>query len=119
MPTVTWTVPPSILLNNHLNDETPQAVTDYLAGQVPPITATKVDIIGDPYRLVVSADADPTAALNAYTGQPTNERDRLNKAWDLTLTYRDKVLAKGAAATEPEKALAAAIILIEQLARSD
>jgi hypothetical protein len=111
MASVIWLVPTALLPK--LTDEMEQAVTEYLAAQVPPITATKVDIIGGPYRLVINANADPTSALNAYTGQPTAIRDRYEKAKATLDTYVQNFTP--ATATNDQKALYAVIIVVQRM----
>jgi hypothetical protein len=73
-----------------------------------------------PPALVIDSTTDPTAALATYTGAPSTARNKLLQARDIALAYRDKVLANQAVtAAETAKALAAAITLIERLARMD
>lgn len=100
------------------NDDLPQAVQDYLTGLG--FTVQGVSLRTEPSALSIVADQDPTVALNAYTGQPSAGRNKLLQARDIAFAYRDKVLAQQAVtAAETAKALAAAITLIERLARMD
>jgi hypothetical protein len=103
---------------NWINDDLPQAAQDYLKGLG--FDVQGVSLQTNPPVLVTVSDQDPTDALNAYTGQPSAGRNKLLQARDIALAYRDKVLANQAVtAAETAKALAAAITLIERLARMD
>jgi hypothetical protein len=111
MPTFTWPVPANLVPK--LSDETPDAVTDYLATQG--IIATSVDIRGNPVRLVIAAATDPTTALNAYTGQPSAKRDQFEQAKQIANTYMQKVTSNQAVtAAETSKAVAALTLIVQR-----
>jgi hypothetical protein len=121
MPTYTWPIPAN--LQAKISDDMVGAVNQYLTAQgftAAGIADLEVTLTSDPPTLVIVADTDPTTTLTAYTGTPSAERDRIEKARDVALSYRDKVIAQQAVtAAETTKALAAAITLIERLARTD
>lgn len=82
-----WTIPAT--LAPKVTDDTADAVKEYLTAGGN--ATTKVDIKGDPFRFVIDAASDPTAALNAYAGQPSAKRDQLEKAKAFCLDYAQKV----------------------------
>jgi hypothetical protein len=102
---------------NWANDDLPQAVQDYLTGLG--FTVQGVSLRTEPPTLSIVADQDPTNTLNAYTGQPSAGRNKLLQARNIALAFRDKVALNPALFTENDKATAAAITLIERLARMD
>jgi hypothetical protein len=110
MPVYTWAIPPTIAPK--VTDDTPDAVKEYLTAQG--ITTTKVDIAGDPFRFVIVAASDPTAALTAYTGQVSAKRDQFEKATQLASDFQAKVLAnQSVTAVETAKAVAAIITVVK------
>lgn len=107
----TWTVPPPY--TSSLSDETPDAVIEYLGKQG--IIATSVAIIGDPYRLVIEANQDPTTALNNWGGQPSAKKDEYDKAVTATQAYLDKFRGGGTMTqADISKALAGIILIVER-----
>lgn len=121
MPVYTWPIPAN--LQSKISDDMVSAVNEYLTGQgftAAGMADLGVTLTSDPPTLVIVADADPRPLLATYTGTPSMERDQMQKARDLAQSYRDKVLAQQpVTTTETTKALAAAIVLIEKLARAD
>jgi hypothetical protein len=65
------------------------------------------------------ASADPTALLQAWTPTPSAGRNKLLQARSIAFAFRDKVMVNPALFTENDRATAAAITLIERLARMD
>jgi hypothetical protein len=105
-----WTIPAT--LARTVTDDTPDAVKEYLTAGGN--ATAKVDIKGDPYRFVIDAANDPTAALNAYAGQPSAKRDQFEKAKQLASDFQAKVLANQAVtAAETAKAVAAIITVVK------
>lgn len=70
-----------------------------------------------PPALVIDSPTDPSAALATYTGTPSNGRKRLRQARNTAFAFRDKVELNPSLFTENDKATAAAITLIEALAK--
>jgi hypothetical protein len=105
-----WTIPAN--LAPKVTDDTPDAVREYLTTQG--ITTTRIDIAGNPFRFVIDAASDPTAALAAYAGQPSAKRDQFEKAKQLASDFQAKVLANQAVtAAETAKAVAAIITVVK------
>jgi hypothetical protein len=100
-----------------INPDFPESVKDYLTAPGRTVLGASVD---DANHLVIVADFNPIPLLTNYTYTVSSAKDRTAKARDLAFSYRDKVIAQQTVtATETTKALAAAITLIERLARTD
>jgi hypothetical protein len=108
-----WTIPAN--LAPKVTDDTPDAVREYLTTGKGLLRDQDRYCKGNPFRFVIDAASDPTAALNAYTGQVSAKRDQFEKAKQLANDFQAKVLANQAVTTaETAKAVAAIITVVKR-----
>jgi hypothetical protein len=111
MPTYVWPIP--VALQNRLSNDTPSAVTEFLANHG--ITVNGVTVNAGPWRLEIDAASDPVPALTAYSGQPSVRRDRVDKAQTYLDAFTDKVTASQVlTVADVAKAVSALAVIVRQ-----
>jgi hypothetical protein len=111
MPIYVWPIPAA--LQDRLSNDTPSAVTEFLASHG--ITVNAVTVNADPWRFEIDAATDPVPTLSTYTGQPSARRDRLEKAQTYLDAFTDKVTASQVlTVADVAKAVAALAVIVRQ-----